>query len=143
MKKAMKFLIRDYFRQHLLSGLVVALLILVAQLSALLEPAIIKRVVDFVLPNRDTSMLLILAGGAIMVRLIAAGVQWIKLATAVGTNIVRTFAVDFYDHIQRLDLAFFADTKMGEFMQRLGQDTYHIYQMILNGLVVTISNLMS
>ena len=38
MKKAMKFLIRDYFRQHLVSGLVVALLILVAQLSALVAP---------------------------------------------------------------------------------------------------------
>jgi ABC-type multidrug transport system fused ATPase/permease subunit len=50
--------------------------------------------------------------------------------------------VDFYDHLQRLDLAFFADTKMGEFMQRLGQDVYHIYRMIFNGLVVTVSNIM-
>ena len=68
------------------------------------------------LPERDATMLLVLAGLAVAVRLLAAveRVQQ-KVSTRTAARIFPRFAVDFYDHIQRLDLAFFSDTKMGEF----------------------------
>jgi ATP-binding cassette, subfamily B, bacterial len=134
--------VSDYFLDHWKSGIVIVLLIVVAQATALVEPIILKQVVDRVIPSRDSRMLLFLAIGAIVVRVLASILLRLqhRVSTAVGAEIFRRFIVAFYDHIQRLDLAFFADTKMGEFIHRLGQDTYHVYRMILNGLVVTASN---
>lgn len=135
-------LIRDNFGPHRRVAAVVVLLMLVAQASTLVEPVVVRQVVDSVVPSGDIRMLFLLASAAIATRVITAVIRRVqeRLSTSVAADTFRSFAVGFYDHLQRLDLAFFADTKMGEFMQRLGQDTYHIYRMVFSGLVTIVGN---
>ena len=142
MKSTIRQLLSDYFLAYMRSGIVIVFLIIVAQVTAIVEPMILQKVVDDVIPSRDISLLLFLASGAIVARILASLILRIqqRISTRIGAEIIRRFIVDLYDHIQRLDLAFFADTKMGEFIHRLGQDTYHVYRMIINGIVVTASN---
>lgn len=144
MKSPIKRLLVDYFYEHIGSTLITLFLLLIAQLSMLVEPIIIKQVVDHIIPEQDISLLLLLTAAAIVIRAAAAGIRRLqeKISTRVGAEVFKKFMVNYFDHLQRLELAFFADTKIGELMQRLGQDTYHIYRMVFNGLVVIIGNVM-
>jgi ABC-type bacteriocin/lantibiotic exporter with double-glycine peptidase domain len=144
MKSTVRKLIRDYFKKYTIHGLFISVLILLSQMTALIEPFLLKTVFDEIIPEKNISLLVILAVSLILLRIIGALIQYLqkRLSTKIGSNIFSSFVVDFYDHVQRLDLAFFADTKMGEFYQRLGQDVYHIYRMIFNGIVVSFSNIL-
>jgi ATP-binding cassette subfamily B protein len=127
----------------LLSIVGLGILLTLSQFAILIEPLLIQFSVDRILPNKDLEKLFLIIGAAVLIRVLSMVLHRVQsgLRTDFARRTFSRFLVDFYKHLQGLDLAFFADTKMGEFNHRLGQDTYHIYRFLFSGLPELMSNL--
>ncbi|MGQ0679552.1 MAG: ABC transporter ATP-binding protein [Actinomycetota bacterium] len=91
---------------------------------AVLNPLIIKAIIDDALPNRDTGLLAVLAlaivGLALVQGLVAVGMRY--LTSLVGEGLIFDLRVALFNHVQRLPIAFFTRTKTGALMSRLSSD---------------------
>lgn len=138
----MRELFRNYFRPRLAATLAVLGLILAANLLTLIEPLIIKTVVDDAIGPGNLRLLAWLVAALMGVKVLGCGLTLLHRAIAVkiAASVFQRFNVDFFRHLLDLDLDLYYNTKLGEFLQRLGQDIYQVYQMLFEGLTSLISN---
>ena len=136
-------LLNDYFKPQYKTIIYLVFLLILSQIGYLLEPMLLKKIIDNVIPNSDIKGLIILTSIAIILKIVTLGISKIiiHISTKSSEKIFRNFVVDFYNHLQHLSLSFFSETKMGELSQRLSQDIYHVYQMIFSGLMHITSNI--
>jgi ATP-binding cassette, subfamily B, bacterial len=116
-------------------------IVLITGLS-LLPPLIIRDLIDNALPNGDASRLNWLALGLIAVPLINGIVGvWQRNASAqVGEGIIYDLRRALFNHMQRMSLRFFTETRTGELMSRLNNDVVGAQQAVTSTLVTIISN---
>jgi ATP-binding cassette, subfamily B, bacterial len=129
------------------SGQVAVLLFTILLITglSLITPLLIRDLIDNALPDGDASRLNWLALGLIAVPL-ASGIigVWQRSASAkVGEGIIYDLRRALYDHMQRMSLRFFTETRTGELMSRLNNDVVGAQQAVTSTLVTIISNLVS
>jgi ATP-binding cassette, subfamily B, bacterial len=91
---------------------------------AVLNPLIIKTIIDDALPNRDLGLLtrlsLAMVGLAALTGLVAVGMRY--LTASIGEGLIYDLRVSLFNHVQRLPIAFFTRTQTGALMSRLNTD---------------------
>ena len=89
-----------------------------------LNPLIIKTIIDDALPNRDlgllTTLSLAMVGLAALIGLVAVGMRY--LTASIGEGLIYDLRVSLFNHVQRLPIAFFTRTQTGALMSRLNTD---------------------
>jgi len=129
---------QPYWRQ------VIALLatILVISGMSLISPLLYRDLIDVAIPERDFSRINWLALGMIGIPLINGiiGVWQRRLNASIGEGVIFDLRRTLYNHLQRMSLRFFTETRTGELMSRLNNDVIGAQRAISNTLVTIISN---
>jgi ATP-binding cassette subfamily B protein len=112
------------FRPYRWSIAVLLLVSLAQGVAGIASPFLVKVVVDQAFPERNASLVILLAGGMIAAAAVAAvlGVYSTRLSNVIGQGIMHDLRVGVYDHLQRMSLGFFTRTRAGELQSRIAND---------------------
>jgi ATP-binding cassette subfamily B protein len=126
---------------------VVALLITILIISgiSLVSPLLYRDLIDVAIPDRNYRRLNWLALGMIGIPMIngVIGVWQRRLNASVGEGVIFDLRRSLYNHLQRMSLRFFTETRTGELMSRLNNDVIGAQRAISNTLVTIISNIVT
>ncbi len=125
-------------------GLMAALLVLVLVRSVVgvVSPFLLRAILDHGLPERNVTLISLLAGGMIVSAITAAslGVWTGQLATVIGQRVMHDLRVGVYAHLQRLSLAFFTRTKTGDVLSRVVNDVGGVDNVLTNTATTTVQS---
>jgi ATP-binding cassette subfamily B protein len=126
---------------------VVGLLITILLISGitLISPLLYRDLIDNAIPNGDVGRLNLLALGMIAIPLVngVIGVWQRRLNSQIGEGLIFDLRRSLYQHMQRMSLRFFTQTRTGELMSRLNNDVVGAQRAISNTLVTILSNIVS
>ena len=123
-------------------GTSVVLMLIVAAAN-LVEPLIIKQVLDVAIPQGNLGLLTLFTLGYIA----ATGIAWIGtfghtfIMSWVGQRVLMSLRRQLFLHLQRLTLSYYDRTSAGEIMSRLTGDAQAINEFLTGGLVTIVSDL--
>ncbi len=124
-----------------------ALLVTILAISglSLISPLLYRDLIDVALPEKDLARLNWLALGMIGIPLLngVIGVWQRRLNASIGEGVIFDLRRTLYDHLQRMSLRFFTETRTGELMSRLNNDVIGAQRAISNTLVTIISNIVT
>jgi ATP-binding cassette subfamily B protein len=135
----------DYARPYWWHIAGILALILVTTGLGLLTPLIFRDLIDNALTNGDANRLNWLALGLVAIPVISGLIAVVqrRLNAAVGEGVIFDLRVSLYQHIQRMAIRFFTNTKTGELMSRLNNDVVGAQRAISSTIVTIISNLIT
>jgi ATP-binding cassette subfamily B protein len=118
---------------------VIALLITILVISgiSLISPLLYRDLIDVAIPEKDLSRINLLALGMIGIPILNGiiGVWQRRLNAVVGEGVIFDLRQALYEHLQRMSLRFFTETRTGELMSRLNNDVIGAQRAISNTLV--------
>jgi len=122
---------------------VLLVMILISTTLSLLQPLIFRDLIDNTLPQKDLGRLNILALGLLALPLIggALSVWRRKLNADVSEGLTYDLRLDLYDHLQRMSLRFFTNTRTGELMSRLNNDVRDAHKAVSDTILNTVTHL--
>ncbi|MGW0117212.1 ABC transporter ATP-binding protein [Streptomyces sp. NPDC003327] len=125
--------ILQLFRPYRRSLLFVALLVAGSSLVSLVNPFLIREIMDTALPQGRTGLLSLLALGMIVVSIATSSfnVWQTHVSAKVGQLVMHDLRTAVYSHLQRMSLAFFTRTRTGEVQSRIAHD--------IGGMQVTVT----
>jgi ATP-binding cassette subfamily B protein len=111
-------------------------------LIGLVPPLLYRDLIDNVLPNRDMSRLNLLALGMIGIPIVSGliGVGQRYLSARIGEGIIFDLRQGMYDHLQRMSLRFFTQTKSGEIVSRFNNDVVGAQSAVTGTLPDIVTN---
>ncbi len=131
------------FRGHGWQLTLVIALIVATSLVAIVQPFLIREVVDQAIPNQNISLLVIcvaaMVGAAILTALLAVLQTWIS--AGVGQQLMHRLRTDVFTHLQRQSLGFFTRTRAGEVQSRITNDINGMQDVVTNTATSIASNL--
>ncbi|MFE9312445.1 ABC transporter ATP-binding protein [Streptomyces sp. NPDC088353] len=121
------------FRPYRKSLLFVALLVAGSSLVSLVNPFLIREIIDVALPQGRSGLLSLLALGMVVVAVANSSfnVWQTHLSAKVGQLVMHDLRTAVYSHLQRMSLAFFTRTRTGEVQSRIAND--------IGGMQVTVT----
>ena len=95
-------------------------LIFVSAGFGVVNPFLIRGVLDDAFPHRDTTLLTLLVAGMIVLSITTSviGVAQTWISNQVGQRVMHDLRASVYAHLQRMSLAFFTRTRTGEVQSR-------------------------
>lgn len=119
--------------------------ILVTTGLGLLTPLIFRDLIDNTLPNHDVQRLNLLAVALVAIPLTSGAIRVVQrqLNSSVGEGVIYDLRVALYDHMQKMSLRFFTNTKTGELMSRLNNDVVDAQRAISNTIVEIVTNIIT
>jgi ATP-binding cassette, subfamily B, bacterial len=132
-----------YARPYWRMILGVLLIIMLVSLVELVPPLLYRELIDHVLPNRDYMRLNWLALAMIAIPLLSGllGVGERYLGARVGEGIIFDLRQGMYNHLGRMSLRFFTQTKSGEIISRFTNDVVGAQNAITGTLPGIITNI--
>jgi ATP-binding cassette, subfamily B, bacterial len=123
--------------------LFVAFLVGASSLVSLVNPFLIRAIIDTALPQGRTGLLGILALGMIVVAVANSsfGVSQTYVSTKVGQRVMHDLRTAVYSHLQRMSLAFFTRTRTGEVQSRIANDIGGMQSTVTTTATALVSNL--
>ncbi len=130
---------RPYWKRVLLT--VVAILLTAG--IGLINPILLKLIIDDAIPNRDLSKLYLYVGLMVGLPIVSGliGVGQTYLNTIIGQRVMRDLRDALYAHLQRMPLRFFTATRTGEIQSRLANDVGGVQQVVTETATSIVSNL--
>ena len=126
---------------------VIGLLLTIFLISglSLIPPLLIRTLIDEALPNDDVRLLNLLAPGMVAVPVLNGliGVAQRRLSADVGEGVIYDLRRALYDHMLRMSLRCFTQTRTGELMSRLNNDVVGAQRAVTGTLVTIISNIVT
>ena len=109
---------------------------------ALLAPLILRHLIDYAIPEKDISRLILSAVGLLILPIVSGLFQVItrRLISQVGEGVIFDLRVSLYAHLQRMSLRFFTHTQLGELISRLNNDVIGAQTAISRTLVTLVTN---
>ena len=131
------------FRPYRWSLLFVAVLVGTSSLVSLVNPFLIREVIDVALPQGRTGLLTLLALGMIVVSIANSSfsVSQTYVSTKVGQRVMHDLRTAVYSHLQRMSLAFFTRTRTGEVQSRIANDIGGMQATVTTTATTLVSNL--
>jgi ATP-binding cassette, subfamily B, bacterial len=131
------------FRPYRWSLLFVAVLVGASSLVSLVNPFLIREVIDVALPQGRTGLLTLLALGMIIVSVANSSfsVSQTYVSTRVGQRVMHDLRTAVYSHLQRMSLAFFTRTRTGEVQSRIANDIGGMQATVTTTATTLVSNL--
>jgi ATP-binding cassette, subfamily B, bacterial len=113
-----------YALQYRLSLVAMLLLILSTTALSLLNPLIIRNLIDTAIPSKNISLLIWLSLGLLLIPVLngVLNVLQRRINANVGEGVIYDLRMALYSGLQRMSLRFFTNTKLGELMSRLNND---------------------
>jgi ATP-binding cassette, subfamily B, bacterial len=131
------------FRPYRWSLLLVAVLVGASSLVSLVNPFLIRAIMDVALPQQRMALLTVLAAGMAVVSVANScfSVSQTYLSTRVGQRVMHDLRTAVYSHLQRMSLAFFTRTRTGEVQSRIANDIGGMQSTVTNTATTLVSNL--
>jgi ATP-binding cassette subfamily B protein len=121
------------------------LLVLILSLSGLnlVQPLILRQLIDGTIPSRDFDQLFLLSAALLLLPMVTGFVTVVqrRLNASVGEGVIFDLRLALFNHLQRMSLRFFTHTQTGELMSRLNMDVVGAHNAISNTIVDIASNL--
>ncbi|MBZ0290974.1 MAG: ABC transporter ATP-binding protein/permease [Anaerolineae bacterium] len=132
---------RPYWR---LIGILLVIILITTGLG-LITPLILRDLIDNTLPNNDAQRLNVLALGLVLIPIVSGGIRVIqrKVNSTIGEGVIYDLRMSLYNHLQRMSLRFFTNTKTGELMSRLNNDVVGAQTAISSTIVDIITNVVN
>ena len=132
-----------YSRPYLWLILGMLLITLVTSGLSLLNPLILRDLIDRTLPNRDLTRLGWLVVALLAIPLLTGGANVLlrQLNARVGEGVVYDLRSALFSHLQRMSLNFYTHTKVGELISRFNNDVVGAQSAISNTFVNIVTNL--
>jgi len=130
------------FRPYRWSLLFVGALVAASSLVSLVNPFLIREVIDVALPQGRTGLLSVLVVGMIVVAVLNSSfsVSQTYVSTRVGQRVMHDLRTSVYSHLQRMSLAFFTRTRTGEVQSRIANDIGGMQATITTTATTLVSN---
>jgi ATP-binding cassette, subfamily B, bacterial len=130
------------FRPYRWSLLFVAFLVGASSLVSLVNPFLIRAIIDEALPKGRTGLLAVLALGMIVVAIANSSfsVSQTYVSTKVGQRVMHDLRTAVYSHLQRMSLAFFTKTRTGEVQSRIANDIGGMQATVTTTATTLVSN---
>lgn len=137
LRRVVKFF--DPYRKQVALALIT---ILVTAGLGLINPYLLKLLIDDAIPNGDMSRLNLYVGLMILVPIASGliGVAQSYLNNVVGQNVMRDLRNALYAHLQRMPLRFFTATRTGEIQSRVSNDVGGVQQVVTSTASGIVSN---
>ncbi|HUN36269.1 MAG TPA: ABC transporter ATP-binding protein [Trebonia sp.] len=131
------------FRPYRWNLLFVGLLVAASALFSLVNPFLIRAVIDVALPQRRLGLLTVLAVGMIAVAIAnsSISVSQTYVSTKVGQRVMHDLRTAVYSHLQRMSLAFFTRTRTGEVQSRIANDIGGMQATVTTTATTLVQNL--
>ena len=130
------------FRPYRWSLLAVGFLVAASSLVSLVNPFLIRAVIDTALPQGRTGLLTVLAAAMILVAIANSSfsVSQAYVSTRVGQRVMHDLRTAVYSHLQRMSLAFFTRTRTGEVQSRIANDIGGMQATVTTTATTLVSN---
>jgi ATP-binding cassette, subfamily B, bacterial len=124
--------IAAFFRPYRLPVVFVLATIVITSLLGLINPYLLKLLIDEALPQRDLGLLNLYVGLMIVVPIVSGliGVGQSYLNNVIGQRVMQDLRNALYAHLQRLPLRFFTETRTGEIQSRLANDVGGVQSVV-------------
>ncbi len=131
------------FRPYRWSLLFVGILVGASSLVSLVNPFLIRAVIDTALPEQRLGLLTVLAAAMIVVSIANSSfsVSQTYVSTKVGQRVMHDLRTAVYSHLQRMSLAFFTRTRTGEVQSRIANDIGGMQATVTTTATSLVSNL--
>ncbi len=131
------------FRPYRWNLLFVGVLVAASSLVSLVNPFLIRAIIDVALPQGRTGLLTLLALAMIVVAVTNSSfsVSQTYVSTKVGQRVMHDLRTAVYSHLQRMSLAFFTRTRTGEVQSRIANDIGGMQATVTTTATTLVSNL--
>ena len=135
--------IAGLFRPYLWQLAFVAFLVAASAVVSLVNPFLIRAIIDVALPQGRTGLLTALAATMIVVAVANSsfGVSQTYVSTRVGQRVMHDLRTAVYSHLQRMSLAFFTRTRTGEVQSRIANDIGGMQATVTTTATTLVQNL--
>src|SRR4051794_18150550 len=132
-----------FFKPYRLAVAVVLATIVVTSLLGLVNPYLLKLLIDVAIPQRDFALLTTYVALMILVPIVSGliGVGQSYMNNVVGQHVMQDLRNALYTHLQRMPLRFFTETRTGEIQSRLSNDVGGIQSVVTDTASSTFSNI--
>jgi ATP-binding cassette, subfamily B, bacterial len=132
-----------FFRPYRGRVTVVLVAILATSLIGLVNPILLKLLIDEAIPRRDFVLLNTYVGLMIALPVVSGliGVGQSYLNNVIGQSVMQDLRNALYTHLQRMPLRFFTETRTGEIQSRLSNDVGGIQSVVTDTAASVTSNL--
>ena len=126
-------------------GVVVMASIVLTALIGIINPYLLKLLIDEAIPNQDFAQLNLLVGLMIVLPIISGliGVGQTYLNNVVGQHVMQDLRNALYAHLQQMPLRFFTETRTGEIQSRLANDVGGVQSVVTDTASSVFSNLIT
>jgi ATP-binding cassette, subfamily B, bacterial len=131
-----------FFRPYRIQVSAVLGAIVITSLLGLVNPLLLKLLIDDVFTYHKYSRLNLYVGLMIAVPIVTGliGVGQTYLNNVVGQRVMQDLRDALYDHLQRMPLRFFTETRTGEIQSRLANDVGGIQSVVTDTATSVFSN---
>ncbi len=132
-----------FFRPYRLPVTVVLGAILITSLLGLINPYLLKLLIDQVIVGRQYGSLDLYVGLMIVVPIVSGllGVGQSYLNNSIGQSVMQDLRNALYSHLQRMPLRFFTETRTGEIQSRLSNDVGGVQAVVTDTAASVTSNM--
>jgi ATP-binding cassette subfamily B protein len=135
-------LIVGFFRPYRGRLAWIALLILVSVSVGVVNPILLKLIIDNLLGPKDLSLLYLQCALMIVLPFVSSGIGvWQSyLSNVVGQRVMDDLRLALYTHLQWMPLRFFTETRTGEIQSRIGNDVNGVQSVVTDTAASLLSN---
>ena len=132
-----------FFRPYRAQVVVVLVAILTTSFLGLINPILLKLLIDEVITGRNFDRLNLYVGLMIVIPIGSGliGVGQSYLNNVIGQNVMQDLRNALYAHLQRLPLRFFTETRTGEIQSRLANDVGGVQTVVTDTATSVTANL--
>ena len=135
--------IAAFFRPYRWQVLLVMTSIVITSLLGIINPYLLKLLIDVAIPEQDFFLLNVFVIAMIVIPVISGliGVGQTYVNNQVGQNVMQDLRNALYAHLQRMPLRFFTETRTGEIQSRLANDVGGVQSVVTDTASSVFSNL--
>jgi len=133
----------SYFAPYRVQVALVLVAILVIALLGIVNPILLKLIIDGAILHHDLGKLTLYVGLMIVIPVVTGliGVGQTYANNLVGQRVMRDLRNNLYNHLQAMSLRFFSGTRTGEIQSRLSNDVGGVQSVITNTATSVVSNI--
>ncbi|MBA2263112.1 MAG: ABC transporter ATP-binding protein [Chloroflexi bacterium] len=135
-------LIAGFFGPYRVRLAVISVLILVSVSVGVVNPILLKLIIDNLTGPQDLGLLYLQAGLMIVLPIVtsAIGVWQSYLSNVVGQRVMNDLRLALYRHLQWMPLRFFTETRTGEIQSRISNDVGGVQSVVTDTAASLLSN---
>jgi ATP-binding cassette subfamily B protein len=132
-----------FFRPYRAQVVIVLVAILASSFIGLINPILLKLLIDDAIPRLDFGLLNLYVGLMIALPIVNGliGVGQAYLNNIIGQNVMQDLRGALYAHLQRMPLRFFTETRTGEIQSRLANDVGGVQSVVTDTASSVTANL--